>query len=581
MDQGAEQLKGIARHNRLSGVVGRLSVAFVVVVLLVSVPLVTWFYHYAHDVVEDRAKHAATSILEHHQELLQESVATHDYWPLFRLTRSLAKPQYIESAAVVDRDGEMLAHSDPAVYGPYAPFPASIEADAQHIPIHDMRGVIGELVLVWNDEARTAGFAPVSRAVMISAGSLSVLAVGLGVGVALMWRNRLAGILEKVGERSLMPMETVSSDVLRLDEPRPTSDELEALEQELTRALDRLRLSQWILDSTQESIMLLDAEGRIRHHNRAMDDCVCSEECQGAHILDYIDAEDRSKLTQALGSENSGTLEVKLNSSAGASPVLLCFRHAGDITVVTMTDLTDYHALRDRIERMRVLSILGEMAADLSHEIKNDIAPIKLLCHGTGLQEEDLRVMLRSINRIDELVDDFMTFIRGETQAERTVSLASYVSECCQEFDSRAVGEGVQLEVSAPEEEVCIPAGGFRMVVSNLVRNAMQAMSEHEGDRIVRVLAEIRMDRGVDLVVEDTGPGVSGEMRSRLFEPFVTSRERGTGLGLALVYSHVTQVGGVVRYEDRPGGGARFVVSWPPERKEKGTDNGAESATPV
>lgn len=549
------------RQNPFTSVGFRLGAAFLLVVMLVTVPLTVWLYHYAHGVVEERAQRAVTSLLEHDHGVLQSSVANHDYWQLFRLTRSLASPDYIVSAAVVDDNGRLLAHSEPSSYSSGASFVPPPNAGVERIPIRGMRGVIGELIIEWNHDALSTGFAPVRRAILLVTGAFAVLAGALGVGAALLWRNRLLRILGRAGSgpTRTLGLSSAGNGVGQIANTG-AGDELDALEHRLVQALAELRVSQWILDSVQEYVLLVDAGGSIHHINRAVDEiCTCGSCFLGRNLVDVILPRDRAGLSRALAEKTSGTLETEVVTCTSRFPALISFRHAEDMAAVTITDLTEYHRLKSRVEKLRALSILGEMSTELTHEVKNDMAPVRLLCQTAPLPEEDRRVILRSLDRINELVDDFMAFVRGEEQPTRVLSLRTMLHECCGKLSGQARMKDVTLDVDAPDAQVELPPGGFRMVVTNLVRNAIQAAPS--GGH-VWVEAGLAPDGAVSLSVADDGPGISPQIADRLFEPFVTSREGGTGLGLALAYRHVTQAGGSIGHAPRPAGGTVFTVRW-------------------
>jgi signal transduction histidine kinase len=560
---GAPQT-GRFHRNPFSGIGVRLAATFLLVVLMVTIPLTIWLYQYAHDLIEERTQAVVASLLEHDHGLVAASVATHDYWQLFRLARSLAGPDYIASAAVLDEYGNLLAHSDPAVYGVYAPYSPPPDASAEYIPIMGLRGMIGELVLVWNHEAMSASFAPVRRAIVVVTGAFALLACLLGVAVALLWRSRLLRILGRAGAHQGMALHFAGSGGSPGGGQGNLSvrgDELDMLEHELIQAFDQLRLSEWILNSVQEYVLLIDSHGYIRHVNRQVEALWACGGCRGQHIRELCAGSDYAELARQLEERDSGTLETPLVICKYRFPALISFRRSDDMTVVTITDLTEYQDLKERVAKLRALSTLGEMSSELSHEIKNDIAPIKLLCQTASLPDEDKRVMLRSINRIDELVNDFMDFVRGDEQEVAVLSLREALKDCYGKFGNMAEEEGITLSVSTADMPVEIPPGGFRMVVANLVRNAIQMVPP--GGR-VWVEARVAPDGATELVVSDNGPGVAPHIRDRLFEPFVTGREGGTGLGLALVYRHMIQMGGSIDHAPREGGGTVFTVRWPP-----------------
>jgi signal transduction histidine kinase len=98
-------------------------------------------------------------------------------------------------------------------------------------------------------------------------------------------------------------------------------------------------------------------------------------------------------------------------------------------------------------------------------------------------------------------------------------------------------------------------------VVTNLVQNAQQALSDRPGGRVQVHLA--RQGDKLVLRVSDNGPGIAPEMRDRLFEPYATTKSEGTGLGLAIVERIVVEHGGEITAGDAPGGGAVFTVQLP------------------
>lgn len=541
----------------VTGIGGRLAALFLAVVLLISIPVGLWVYYSAYELAERHARNALHSVLEHDLGLLHTSITQHDHWELFRFTRSLAQPDYVHSAVVLDKEGRLLAHSDPERYAQRdRSFVPPSDASAEHIAIQGLAGPVGELILTWNKDALDNAFTPARSALVMVVGLFSLLAVGLGLLIALLWRRRLRRILAHTGDAAASfggrPVDSRTA---------VHGDELDALEDRLIGALGQLRLSQWLLDSVREYVLLVDDQGRICHANGTTRQlCHCDRRCVGRNITQMVSAEARGELREALANGRTGTLETEVHTCGGNFPALLSYRHAGDQGVISITDLTEYRRLKDRVEKLRALSVLGKMSTELTHEIKNDMAPAKLLCQTAGMEEADREVMLRSLDRVDELVEDFMAFVRGEQQPLRTVRLRTALDEWSAGLRNQARNRNVRLEVDVEDVEVRVSPGSLRMIFTNLVRNAVQAVPE---GGCVWIEARLVAEGELYLSVRDNGPGVPDRVRDRLYEPFVTTREEGTGLGLALVYRHVTQAGGAIAHESLPEGGTRFTVHCP------------------
>jgi len=219
--------------------------------------------------------------------------------------------------------------------------------------------------------------------------------------------------------------------------------------------------------------------------------------------------------------------------------------HAEDLRQTTEVLFRAEEDLR-RADRLRSL---GELAAGMAHEIRNPLGGIRgaadILADDATQPEarEEFRQILRSeVERLDRVVENFLDFARPSTGRRERVDL-------------REAGEGVLLLLSAQAEEngVSTRLEGadpvtvegdpdlLRQVILNVCLNGLQAMSGG-GELTLRV-------EGGDspaLEVEDTGVGIPEEIRGRIFDPFVTSREGGTGLGLATSYRIMESLGGSI-----------------------------------
>jgi two-component system, cell cycle sensor histidine kinase and response regulator CckA len=248
-------------------------------------------------------------------------------------------------------------------------------------------------------------------------------------------------------------------------------------------------------------------------------------------------------------------------------------------------------ALRESEERLRHsqrLEAIGRLAGGIAHSFNNLLAAIafhgELLSEGLG-EGSPLRSHLeevqRAVERAAALASQLLAFGRKQVLQPQALPVNEVLSEL-EGILAQLIGEHIKLEIHLDPKAGAIHAdlGQFEQVILNLVTNARDAMPD--GGKLTLETAgveigpdsldrlELRPGRYVRLTVQDTGIGMTGEVRARLFEPFFTTKERhkGTGLGLATVYGIVRQSGGDVQVESGPGKGARFDVflpSAPPE----------------
>lgn len=202
----------------------------------------------------------------------------------------------------------------------------------------------------------------------------------------------------------------------------------------------------------------------------------------------------------------------------------------------------------------RRLATLGTMSAVLAHEIRNPVAV--LLGHAQLLAEElpneQTRHMVEGAARLDALTRGLLEFVRtGELRREPTDPVAP--ARAAAALDPARVA----LELQGPPPAWPLDGARVEQALQNLVRNALDA---GPGPVLLRVGAA---EGGLRYEVEDAGPGIDPALLPEVFEPFVTGRAQGTGLGLAVVRRIAEAHGGAARAENRPQGGARFTLDLP------------------
>lgn len=219
------------------------------------------------------------------------------------------------------------------------------------------------------------------------------------------------------------------------------------------------------------------------------------------------------------------------------------------------------------------LALVGKLAAGVAHSIRNPLTSVKMRLFSLGrhhnltpTQKEDLEVISQEIRHIDTIVRSFLEFSRPPKLKMQPVSLSEVVDGTLTLLRQRLESYGVTVEVKRSgrlPETVGDPEQLKEMLV-NLLLNACEAMPQ--GGKIL-----IREGRGqmagmgpvVSLTVQDTGPGIPASIRDKIFQPFFSTKEEGTGLGLPIVQRIVTEHGGLIQVNSAEERGAAFIITLP------------------
>lgn len=229
-------------------------------------------------------------------------------------------------------------------------------------------------------------------------------------------------------------------------------------------------------------------------------------------------------------------------------------------------DLTARTALEERIREQAALARIGEMAAVLAHEVRNPLAAVGGAIQVLGRQfrrdSQEATVVqdvLARLNGLNELVQDLLLFARTPQPRFRRADLRAILTSVGDLLASDPLFRHVAVEIVGDGASVEADPELLGIVFQNLLINAAQAM---EGSGTVTVSLSDNVDRQT-VVVGDTGPGMSSEVRAQLFKPFFTTKARGTGLGLATVLRLVDAHRGTVTIDCPPGGGTLVRVELP------------------
>lgn len=240
-------------------------------------------------------------------------------------------------------------------------------------------------------------------------------------------------------------------------------------------------------------------------------------------------------------------------------------------------DLRPLRELQIRMQQSASLAALGEMAAQVAHELRNPLAGVQGFAQ--FLQED-----IKESHPAHKIAEKIMVGVKDiERIASRLLEFTRPMSLNCQEIDLCEILEqeaelaraelaernDVSLELEIPRERVKVWCDGslLKQAVLNLLKNAMQALKEAGGKIFVSLYWDLLRNR-VHILVSDNGVGIGDETLSKIFNPFFTTRTQGTGLGLSMVKKIVDAHRGTIDVTSTPGEGTNFRIELPIARGE-------------
>lgn len=327
--------------------------------------------------------------------------------------------------------------------------------------------------------------------------------------------------------------------------------------------LDLLHRS--IIESVDTGIMTVDLNGRIKSFNRAAVEITgfAFREVENHELAEIFPDFPVLLSNDATDGSSKARFEWPFCSKAGENLILGCSVSAlrapgGGVigNIIIFQDLTHIIKMRESIEKNRKFAFIGEMAAGLAHEIRNPLASItgsiQMLRDDLNLSQSSeklVKIILRGKDQLEGFMKDFLLMARPAPGMRTILDVREIVKEVVESLryvpDWQDDRHRVILNLASQALPIQANKIEIRQILWNILLNALQAMPAG-GELVVTADSSERDTLGMKLCVRDTGCGISVEGLKKIYEPFYTTREKGTGLGLAVVKRIVENYGGTI-----------------------------------
>jgi two-component system, NtrC family, sensor histidine kinase HydH len=345
----------------------------------------------------------------------------------------------------------------------------------------------------------------------------------------------------------------------------------------LNKSRDYLRL---VMASVSNGMLSIDANGRIITFNEPARSLLGIEDkdIRQIDLRSIIDFR-WSGIDQTLADGAPvADKEITFNRSSGrvvlsvsASPIIDENKqppHTG--AVIILRDLTEIKRLQEKVRRSEKLAAIGELAAGIAHEVRNPLSSIrgfaqflKHVLQDRPKECEYAELMVKEVDRINNVVTNLLSFARPVHPEPAPTNIAELIRHTVRLVQEDATIHNVTIAVDVAHDlgKVNLDGNQITQVMLNLILNALQAVDQ--GGHI-QIAAGRANSGGLELVVEDDGPGIPPDRIKRIFDPFFTTKERGTGLGLSIVQMIVENHGGEISIASSVRGrGCRIAIALP------------------
>ncbi|WP_319381560.1 ATP-binding protein [Thiomicrorhabdus sp.] len=330
---------------------------------------------------------------------------------------------------------------------------------------------------------------------------------------------------------------------------------LEASDQEKRAVADRLSR---LLKLMPGGVIVLDANNRIIEMNPSAEEILGSDAAGRDWDIVVMNAFlSRNDAGELLTHDEKVYQESTANLDHGNGRILL------------IQDVTSARDLQAHVSRHQRLDSMGEMAASLAHQIRTPLASALLYVSQLNAVQldDDKRTKfvgkaLNSLNHIENLIKDMLQYAKGGKGSKTPLQVAGLLQQLKINLEPQLKQAGVEMDLKFPEQPLTVSGDkdGLLTALQNLVVNALNVMDS--GGRIEVRATQLDAQR-LDLVVADNGPGIETERLQKIFEPFYTSRAKGTGLGLAVVRAIAEAHDGRAWVKSIPGYGSQFGIRLP------------------
>ncbi|KQL54850.1 histidine kinase [Heyndrickxia shackletonii] len=281
------------------------------------------------------------------------------------------------------------------------------------------------------------------------------------------------------------------------------------------------------------------------------------------------DIEAHIKELEQLGTSDS-TLTISSENGSKYFEINSKWNLASDLSLTVIRNVTEKIGLQEQLQKSDTLSVVGELAAGIAHEIRNPMTALKgfIQLLEMSIKEDHsmyFKVIMSELRRIESTITEFLILAKPQAIQFKNNDMRKVMQETLELLNGQALMNNVQFNFKYADElpDVFCEPNQMKQVFINIIKNAIEVMPE---GGFVTITIDNQPNEYIHIVIEDEGEGIPEKKIKRLGEPFYTTKERGTGLGLMVSYKIIKEHKGKVEVESEVGVGTKFHIYIPIKR---------------
>ncbi len=341
-----------------------------------------------------------------------------------------------------------------------------------------------------------------------------------------------------------------------------------------------------LLETMDNAVISVDNKGKIKTFNRKSEEIfnkkkeeVLNKDCQEVLNLNILGESifkkcllEKKNISQEIILEEKGLKKkiLDLNSS-------FLTDESGEITgvVAVIRDVTEINDLNEEVARHKRLAALGKLSSGIAHEIRNPLSSIRGLAQfvynsfsKTDERKEDLNTIIQEVDRLNKLVVQVLDFAKLKKPNLTRFSLNDLIRKITELLKLEIKKKQIKfsLELSPDISQIQADEDQVRQVLMNVVINAIQAIPKKGEIKIKTEKTLLKGESAVKLIIKDSGIGITEKDFNQIFDPFFSTKEQGSGLGLSIVYKLIEAHQGEIKVESKEGKGTKLVIFLPQKR---------------